>query len=279
MTTDLAKKLAAALRDATENSKWQDALLGIADDLEGKYDEPAEHWHGPFEWRGGECPLPPETQVKAEGRDSDFNGGGTRPAFAHFWDHSGGMADIVAFSYLADNPEGWVERPEGWVPPASVFPIEALGLSGQLYELLSPADLDGELVITHIRLLPREAELKPAPSDVLRDALVAGSVVVHEGEFAADVQATVREALEAADSFMRFKYDLEEMPTYPRKVFGQIRKALATLETSPAETVVGYASIKSRIELRPTIWSHAKDCRNANPSSRIVKVVEVHNNG
>ena len=83
-----------------------------------------------------------------------------------------------------------------------------------------------------------------------------------------DVREVVREALERS---------LETLRVSPMTMDARckIKEALAALDTSPPEKVVGYASVKSRVELRPTIWSHANDCRGANPNSRIVKLVEV----
>ena len=218
---DRLDRLAALLRDDASYCRLATLIEQSA------YSEPADplaawprYWIGPFP-AVGVVPLPYETVVRVTlRRGTEY---GPKPVDSFCWGQSGGMADIVAFSYLADNPEGWVERPEGWVPPDSAWPLE-WKLAGEFGSSTGPLRTsngywDAHPCVTHIRLLPREAATpKPAP---IPD----------------DVREVVREALEVSQA------TLVEF-----SVFGPARNsiktaldALAALDASPAGKVVGYA--------------------------------------
>ena len=300
MTID-AKKLAAALRfGGFGAANWREALCAVADKLE---EEPAqtEHWIGPFVWHGGECPVPPETMVEAR-----YEGGGA---------HSGTAAGmkwrrkVTSFSYLADNPEGWIELPREYRVPMSAYPIRVRYEDGR-EEDCSREPHGSPPYITHIRLLPPGPAV--GPELATNGDFSMGMAGWQSASIPDDVRQVVREALEAVDDFMfnetpeqsaiwsKVRKALDALDAEPKPapipadvrqvvrealklgvwstvndVSAKISAAIDALDASPPEKVVGYASIKSRIELRPTIWSHAKDCRSANPSSRIVKLVEV----
>ena len=238
MTTDIAKKLAAALRDATDNSEWQDALLEIADDLEGKYDKPAEHWIGPFEWRGGECPLPPGTYVeKQEPGEPTFRG---RACDLEWGEPS-------TFRYRADNPEGWVARPADWfVPQGCDLQYEGGCQWGNRIEPAAPGE-----IASHIRLLPRRAATpEPAP-------------------IPADAQAVVREALEVCMKAFRGL-------AYQRTASAKALAALDALDAAPAEPQsFGYIAMNHGCVLTKRPFSSAEIARAEHPEAlRIVKLVE-----
>lgn len=141
-----------------------------------KDDQPAPDvcWFGPFEHHGGECPLPPETEVEAWCRNREPE---LAKARQFDWGHTRSAADITSFSYASPDPEGWIERPAGWVPP--------------------PAE-DSDWVDwtpTHIRLVPREAKPAPKP-DVVREAL-EWAIAYERGDPYAETRRKCRAALAA----------------------------------------------------------------------------------
>ena len=247
MTIDV-KKLGEALRFGGFNAaNWREALCAVADKLE---EEPAqtEHWIGPFEWRGGECPLPPETVVRWEVTRS------VASANAFIWSSRRGH-----FSYLADSPEGWVARPADWfVPQGCDLQYEGGCQWGNRIEPAAPGE-----IASHIRILPRQPAAEPAP---IPD----------------DVRQVVREALEAANLFWLAQDPLHQsrhQSQEERVVWQKVRKALNALDAldaAPAEKVAGYAIVGSDGFLRMTLFDKdAKDaCSLVRLGERIVRLVE-----
>jgi len=52
-----------------------------------------------IEWKGGKCPVPPETVVIPRYRDGVE--GNAAKAFARYWQHEGDDVDIIAYRILA----------------------------------------------------------------------------------------------------------------------------------------------------------------------------------
>ena len=275
--TDRLDRLAALLRE--EASRDADRLADLIE--QSAYSEPADplaawprYWIGPFP-AVGVVPLPYETVVRVTlRRGTEY---GPKPVDSFCWGQSGGMADIVAFSYLADNPEGWLPRPEGWVPPDEAW---GLGLrwttlgkhgtpdtDGAERRLFFDEDWEG---VTHIRFSP----LGPAvgPELATNGDFLMGTSGWRSAPIPADVQAVVREALRVALAWSSPHSDSAEL----------IRKALAALDAAPAEgETVGYGVMDKDLEspIFAKLYKTSREAREngifCKSTQRIVKLVEV----
>jgi hypothetical protein len=140
--------------------KIRTALATIAEAIDEIDTKPEEHWIGPFEWRGGECPLPPAVRVKITLKNGS-HGHSPNGTSAHSWSwqkcydpHS-----IVSFSYLADNAAGWIKRPDGWLPPEEAWNLGLRWTASELepgYDGVRSRikDLSFDANVKYIRLPP-----------------------------------------------------------------------------------------------------------------------------
>ena len=138
---------------------WRMAAIAMAEDKEKPLPAadptPEAGWSEWLTHDGGECPLPPYTDIEWQDEAGEYMASG------FVWPPPIGSR----FRYRCE-PGGWVARPKGWVPPESLWaegrPVRCvLRTENTECDLRAPpAHWDG---FTHIRLLPRAPASKPAP--------------------------------------------------------------------------------------------------------------------
>ena len=185
---------------------WRMAAIAMAEDKEKPLPAadptPEAGWSEWLTHDGGECPLPPYTDIEWQDEAGEYMASG------FVWPPPIGSR----FRYRCE-PGGWVARPKGWVPPESLFD-EASPVRCEWTRGLRDSDYPGEWrtsewdhdkqPVTHIRLLPSAPASEPAPEmpegfEVAEDGALRSEVGTMISRYEIDRYGpdTIRAAVEA----------------------------------------------------------------------------------